>query len=132
MKIKTTNLDRLFSQYIRTKAGFICKACGVQKDKNHTDCAHIFGRRSRSTRWLEDNAVCLCKACHFYYTERPHDWNDITLEWLGEKRLGEVRLLFNTGVGPKDAEKEKIGLDLIDKIKAMGEQPVCGIGKRKS
>lgn len=128
MKIKTSNLDRLFSQYIRLKANNVCKAC--KKMGGLVDCAHIVSRRSAATRWLEDNAVCLCRGCHMFYGEHPHDWAELTYEWLG-KRLNEIRVIANNARPPKILEKIAIGEDLIQKIKALGEKPICGIGKIK-
>lgn len=131
MKIKIDNLDRLLSQYVRLKADYTCKACKKQFEPAGTQCAHIFGRRSKSTRWHLDNLVCLCVACHFRYGERPHDWNDLTLKWLGEKKFWELRRLYNNGPKVTDAEKEAIGLEIIEKIEKLGAKPVCGLGINK-
>jgi hypothetical protein len=64
------------------------------------------------------------------YTERPHDWAEITEEWLGE-RLKVIRVMSHNAKAPKVLEKIEIGKDLIEKIKGLGEKPVCGIGKLK-
>jgi len=64
------------------------------------------------------------------YTQNPHDWADITKEWLGP-RLDQLRVLANNGKPPKVLEKEIIGQDLIKAIKELGEKPVCGIGRIK-
>ena len=80
---------------------------------------------------MKDNAVCLCRGCHMFYTERPHDWAEITEIWLGKERLDAIRFASRNGEPVKDPEKEIIGLKLIEQIKEMGLKPVCGIGKKR-
>ena len=63
-----------------------------------------------------------------FYTEHPHDWAEITEDWLGD-RLQEIRVLAHSGKPPKLLEKIAIGSSLIEKIKALGEKPVCGLGR---
>jgi len=127
VKIKTSNLDRLFSQYIRTKANFTCKAC--KKNSGIMDCAHIVSRRSTATRWFKANAVCLCRACHMKFTADPFGWVEIVTDWMGEDKLQALRFLSHSGKPPKLLEKIAIGEALIEKIKELGEKPVCGLGK---
>ena len=127
MKIKITNLDRLFSQYIRRKAGYACEKCGRRDSK--LECAHVYSRRYKATRWEPDNAMCLCFTCHRYYTEHPHQWTEYTENKLG-KRLDELWKMAQKAPAPKDHDKVEIGLELIDKIKAFGETPVCGLGRK--
>lgn len=83
MKIKIDALDRLFSKYIRLRAGGVCEKCGQTKT---LQCSHFHGRRKRSVRWNEDNAVALCFSCHMYLGENPLEH----YEWF-KKRLGEER-----------------------------------------
>ena len=64
------------------------------------------------------------------YTERPHDWAELTEGWLGD-RLQEIRMLSQNGKPPKILDKINIGNELIEKIKGMGEKPVCGLGRIK-
>ena len=40
--------------------------------------AHGFSRTYRAVRWDLRNGFCLCAGCHFYYTNRPLEWD----EWL--------------------------------------------------
>ena len=71
MKIKRDKRDALFSELVRERAGWVCERCGKQPERRLLQCAHIFGRRHRSTRWHPANAVCLCFGCHRYFTENP-------------------------------------------------------------
>lgn len=83
MKIRVDPLDRLFSSYIRIKAGGVCEYCGRM---GRVETSHFHGRRKGSTRYDEDNVVALCHSCHMYLQEHPN----IHSEWF-EKRLGSER-----------------------------------------
>lgn len=68
--IKRDKLDAIFSDLVRERAGWRCEYSGAGPD-SHLECAHIYGRRRRSTRWHPMNAVCLSSASHRYFTENP-------------------------------------------------------------
>ena len=70
--------DALFSLVVRSPG--VCANCGSH---DYLQCAHGFSRRYRAVRWDEGNAWCLCRNCHFYFTGRPHEWE----EWM-QSRLG--------------------------------------------
>jgi len=90
VKIRISTLDRLFSQYIRTRDGWTCQRCR----KYHAPptmalhCAHTYKRRHKLTRWDADNADALCYGCHQYFEEH---WPE-HLAWK-ERRLGTTRFL---------------------------------------
>lgn len=65
------------------------------------------------------------------YTINPFAWVEIVTDWLGEDKLQEIRVLSHSGKPPKLLEKIAIGEKLIEKIKDMGERPVCGLGRIK-
>lgn len=73
-----TKADTLFSLHIRRDG--VCVRCGKTEG---LQCAHIVSRRYLSTRWDDDNAVCLCAGCHIYMTHRPLEWD----VWV-TKRIG--------------------------------------------
>lgn len=75
--------DMLFSRIIRSRE--LCQRCGRQG----TDTAHIIGRRYSATRCLENNAWCLCRACHQVTAEFPHEFM-----WLVERTIGVDRYMF--------------------------------------
>ena len=130
MKIKTTALDRLFSQYVRSRAGWRCEYSG---DTNvQLDCAHVLSRRHVLTRWNPQNAVCLSRRWHMWFTDHPHEWADWTRGYLGADTVDALQAQAYAGDKLTDADKIAIGEDLIERIKAMGETPVCGIGRRLS
>lgn len=84
MKIKIDPLDTLFSKYIRLRAKGYCEYCGTYKGFKYLQCSHFHGRRSKATRWHEDNCAALCFACHQKLGEDPL----LHTEWF-KKRLGE-------------------------------------------
>lgn len=86
--IKRDATDALFSDYIRTKANWVCERCfrDFSTRKDIFDCSHFFSRGNKAVRWFEDNAAPLCRGCHKYMSDRPHDHRDFFLQRLGEKR----------------------------------------------
>jgi hypothetical protein len=130
MKIKTDALDRLFSQYIRTRDNFTCRYSG-QTD-GLMDCAHVYSRRHRHTRWHPDNAVCLSKRWHMWFTDHPHEWADWTRQHLGHDTVERMAVLSQCTDKITDADRVAIGERLMEGIRLMGEKPVCGLGRRLS
>lgn len=128
MNIRTTSLDKLFSQLVRLRAGRRCEACG--KASGTMDCAHVLSRRHVHTRWDLLNAVCLCRGCHLHYTPRPFDWVDWCNKRLGSDTVQALRERAACTDKLIDAERIAIGEDLMRRIRELGEEPVCGIGRR--
>lgn len=85
-KAKLHDADRLFSQYIRGRDGWQCRACGSPE---FPQCAHLVGRRYRAIRWVPDNAVTLCRGCHVKWTHRPLEWE----AWCEERFPGRLAML---------------------------------------
>ena len=92
-KLKLHDADRLFSQFIRNRDAWQCKACGSPFS---VQCAHIISRTYRAIRWAPDNAVTLCKGCHIRYTHRPLEWHD----WVEWKFPGRYALLKAQALKP--------------------------------
>jgi len=128
MKIKVSALDRLFSQYVRARAGHRCEYSGVSV--GIMDCAHVLSRRFVHTRWDPRNAVCLSRGWHMHFTVRPHDWADWTRKHLGADTIAALQELAACNDTLTDADRIAIGEDLIRRIRELGEEPVCGIGRR--
>lgn len=93
MKIRTTKLDRIFSLYIRERDGWRCRRCKTpyRPPTSSLQCAHIFGRRSRGTRWLPANAIALCAGCHIHFTGQPLQFYDWLKSEIGESALDKLR-----------------------------------------
>jgi 5-methylcytosine-specific restriction endonuclease McrA len=78
--------DRLFAKAIKKRDGH-CQNCGFV---GPLDCCHFFGRRHFSIRWNPDNAMALCRPCHFAFDGNEYTkWKTI-LNRLGEERLREL------------------------------------------
>lgn len=68
--------DDLFSLFIRTRDGWICRRCG-STNWRAMQCAHLFPKGSYTAlRYDERNAICLCDGCHRYMTNRWFEWRE--------------------------------------------------------
>src|SRR6056300_495769 len=103
--IKRTTADKYFSDVVRARANYQCEHC--HKSNSRMECAHIFGRRSKSVRWSLDNAVCLCHWCHRYFTENPLDFGQWLDNYLGNGHMVILREKHNSILkATKQVEKE--------------------------
>ena len=85
---KVKREDKWFSLAIRQRDGNQCRNCGSTEG---IQCAHIYGRRTKSTRWSTDNAVALCGRCHRYFTGEPIEWAHWCRIELGEAHMDALR-----------------------------------------
>lgn len=92
--IKIWTADKWFSKCIRHAADYICQRC---RQKDATDCAHIYTRRKIATRWCKDNALALCRGCHQHFEENPLDMADF-IDALDSGRRERLRLLLRSYV----------------------------------
>ena len=114
--IKLTPLDVLFSKLIRVKSDYTCEYCGNKPHKQGLHCSHFIGRRYRNTRWLEDNACCLCFACHNYMHDFPSVHKDFFVKRLGSDRVEQLEIIALSGNKP---DLEEIGANLKNKLKEL-------------
>jgi hypothetical protein len=82
VKIRRSRADHWFSRWIRRD--WKCVACRqrFQEGSQGLHCAHIWSRRHRGTRWLNENAIPLCFACHQRFGENPLGFHDWLQGWL--------------------------------------------------
>lgn len=111
MRIKITPEDRLFSLFIRSRAGWKCE---LEKCQRHyppptisLQCSHFHGRRKKSVRFDPENAAALCYAHHRNFTENPLDHTEWFKKRLGEKAFDALTLRANS-YGKPDTEMVKI------------------------
>ncbi|HUW45084.1 MAG TPA: hypothetical protein VMW50_04730 [Dehalococcoidia bacterium] len=83
--IKRWAADDWFSKCIREAANNECQHC----HKPATDCAHIYGRASFSTRWCKPNALALCRGCHDRFGQHPL----LFTEWIASQWPERAALL---------------------------------------
>ena len=74
-------LDKIVSLIVRERGH--CQRCGK---RDNLQCCHIFSRIYNATRWLLDNLLCLCSACHFFFHKNPILFGEYVRELLGEER----------------------------------------------
>ncbi len=76
--------------------GEICRSRGICENPKcrkmaGLQWAHIISRRYKQVRWDIDNCFCLCNGCHFYFTNRPIEWDMFVVSMIGEKKYEELK-----------------------------------------
>lgn len=126
--VKRTAPDRHFSDAIRESHDYTCLNCGTEgrNSKGMMDCAHVFSRKHRSTRWTVANAVCLCRSCHQKMHDRPLVFAELVKRYLGEKAYDRLMLAHNKPKKiPKWQEKE-IAAHYKNQVKVLEEMRLAG------
>ena len=75
--------DAAFSKLVKWRDDFTCQRC---ESMEYPQCAHLVSRSYKSIRTELQNAVCLCRSCHMYFTHHPLEWE----VWCDEKWLGRL------------------------------------------
>ena len=119
MKIRITELDRLFSLYIRTRDGWQCQRCFKQftPPTNGLHCSHIFSRARKATRFALENCISWCYGCHSYMDRTPEAKYAWYIKKFGQTRFDRLRLRANIGGKPDYA---MIRIWLNEALKQMG------------
>ena len=126
MAIKRTALDALFSDLIREGANWTCECCG-SKDRGKKQCAHIISRKVVRLRHDPLNAVCLCAACHAYFTDRPSAFGDFVKNLIGpDDHDWLVRTSNEVHKRPKGWEKDARA-HYRKELKTMREKRAGGV-----
>lgn len=126
--IKRTEADKQFSLAVRESFAWDCLQCGINHEHNKgmLDCAHVFSRKHRSTRWTVSNAVALCRSCHQKCADRPLVFAELVKEWLGKAAYDELMLKHNRPKKiPKWQEKE-IAAHYREQVKVLEEMRASG------
>lgn len=114
MKIHRDALDDLFSQYIRLRDK-VCQRCF--NFGNIPQAAHFHGRGSRSVRYDEDNACCLCMGCHSYLDAHPVDKVEFFRQRLGQEKFDQLNGRYrNTWPRP---DRKLLTIYFTQKIKEL-------------
>ena len=96
MKIRVDPLDRLFSKYVRLKAGEKCERCGHYTPFGNLQVSHYHGRAKRSTRYDEENVTASCFACHMYFHAHPLEHTEFMIRRLGQQGFDMLTARANT------------------------------------
>lgn len=81
-------LDDLIGKKVRARG-----QCARDGKITNLQWAHIVSRSYHKVRWLEDNALCLCRGCHFYFTNHPVEFARFVVEKIGLIRYEELKEL---------------------------------------
>lgn len=104
-KIKINWADKLFSNYIREKAGWACEKCGKVCRVNgewiaKLEASHYHIRDHYATRYDEENVYALCFNCHHrmgeYKNSEDGEYDLWVKEKLGEKEYKKLKIRANT------------------------------------
>ncbi len=72
-------LDKLAGELVRARGK--CERCGSNQN---LQWAHIVTRSAKRIKWDLDNAMCLCKGCHYLFTVKSWGWPVFVDEKFGE------------------------------------------------
>lgn len=84
--------DKLFSLWVRWRAGWKCERCGAQFDvgSQGLHCSHFWGRAREATRFDPENCVAHCHGCHAHLTANPELHREWKLKQLGEEKYARL------------------------------------------
>ncbi len=121
MNIRTSVLDKLFSQFIRLRAAGHCEYCGKELLIGKLQTSHFIGRRAPATRYDPDNVAGVCFSCHQYLSENPYWHVEYFRKRLGSDRL--ERLVMQANIKPFKGKRrlEQLKAELKEKIKLLEE-----------
>ena len=115
--MKIDKLDKLFSDYIKLKAGGVCEYCGQSPNPMGYHCHHgVAGRRYLNTRWEEDNCAALCLACHNLMSDFASINQGFFIKRIGSKRYEELEIIARTYHKMTEERREEIKVKLQEKI----------------
>ena len=127
MGINRDASDVAFSDAVRLKKNYICEDCGLVGGKGHgtpqMDCAHIFSRRHKATRWDTLNALCLCRACHQRHGESPVEFTRWLEGYVGRGYLDILNEKKNTILKTTKAYRKEVAAHYRKEIKLMESGP---------
>lgn len=123
--IKISYIDRLFSKYIRARAGWKCERCGKYYGPGHSGlhCSHLFSRRHKATRFNPSNAFSHCFGCHAFLGGNPVYFTGWAEGYLGEDTVEALKQQAMTPTKLTDADKKQIAADIRGWLEELGEKP---------
>lgn len=121
MAIRRDPADAAFSNAIRFAQSYRCEHCKTQDGR--MECAHIFGRASKSVRWDTMNALCLCHNCHRHFTAHPVEFTRWLDAYVGAGYLDILREKKNRIQKTTVAYRKEIAKHYRDQLKLMEAGP---------
>jgi hypothetical protein len=103
MKALKKRLDRVFSEFIRTRDSNAegygkCCTCGVWKHKSVANAGHFIKRQHTATRYDERNCHFQCVVCNFHRHGNLIEYCDFMRDRYGVDAIDELRRLQHTTV----------------------------------
>ena len=123
MSVKREACDVHFSKAVRHRDRHRCVYCYAEG----TDCAHVFGRARKSTRWSMDNALCLCRYHHRYFTANPVEFYDFLVKIWGEGHMNLLREKANSIYKTTKDIRKEISKHYREELKKAEADPNCVI-----
>lgn len=117
--MKTDKLDKLFSRYVRLKAGGYCKKCGHFLGYTGLVCAHFFGRLRHTVRWDERNATALCGGCHYEIDYNCLAKRELMLTLMSPEEVASLERIANMTIKEYPIDKEAIEVYLKEGIRRL-------------
>ena len=120
MRLRRTDIK--FSEYIRTRDGWRCLACGV-KSKDYSEngqgleCSHYWGRGHENTRFDPENCIALCTYHHRFswgHGDERQAYTDFMKQRLGERGFELLDIRAHT-YKRKDDKLDKIEIGQLIK-----------------
>lgn len=90
-KLKT-ELDRVFSLYIRNRDGGVCFTCKKKGAIKEMQNGHFFSRTYLATRWDPKNCHCQCVGCNIFRKGNMAVYAKRMLDKYGASVFGELEL----------------------------------------
>ena len=112
----TRKLDSICS--LITRSAGQCAWCKIT-DYSKLQCAHIFSRTYRNTRWDLKNLLPLCAGCHFKAHKDPLGFTELVKLQLGSYEYEMLRQRHNSIKKWTVIDMES----LLNTLEALNEQP---------
>ena len=121
----TKQLDRLWSQCVKIRAGYKCEVSGKTKDQCKLNSHHIVGKRNFTLRWDIRNGVCISSGKHTLERQSAHQDPEWFRTWMLENRPSDFEYLEakkNTITKRTNADRIELAKELKAYIKESGEK----------
>lgn len=115
-KILRKQLDEIWAEIVKKRAGFVCEYCNKT---TYLNSHHIFRKRNLATRWDIDNGICLCSGHHTLNNFSAHnsiEFSDWIKKHIGEERYNRIRDKSYTIKKWTDVELESL-LETLKEVK---------------
>lgn len=116
-KVKQDPIMKLWSQCVRTRDDNKCQLCGTTGGVMHAH--HFIGRRKAQTKYLTENGICLCFACHNEVGDYSGVNEELFTKIVGSERKEELEVLSR--ITGRKLDREAIKSSLEEKIRLLSD-----------